>query len=109
MGTHEKDCFIKSKNKCGKSKSAGSLDESEEIDRRTLQLVDSVCAQFETIVMTGSEKLSQRDVHFGQWCGGVRSRNHWEMTTRCKSKNRDRTKQRRFLLCKVKDFECCRL
>ena len=25
----EKDCFIKSKSKCGKGKSAGSLDESE--------------------------------------------------------------------------------
>ena len=28
-------------------------------------------------------------------------RNHWEMTTRCKSKNRDRTRPRRVLLCKT--------
>ena len=32
-----------------------------------------------------------------------------EMTTRCKSKNRDRTRQRRVLLCEMKDFECYRL
>ena len=53
-GHMEKDCFIKSKSKGGKGKSAGSLDESEKMDQRTLQLADSVCAQIETLVMTGS-------------------------------------------------------
>ena len=53
----EKDCFIKSKSKCGRGKSASSLDESEKMDQRTLQLADSVCAHFETIVMTGSGKI----------------------------------------------------
>ena len=59
----EKDCFIKSKSKCGKGKSAGSLDESEKMDQRTLQLADLDCAHCETIAMTGSGKLSQSDVH----------------------------------------------
>ena len=53
-GHMEKNCLIKSKSKFGKSKSASSLDESEKMDQRTLHLADSVCAHFETIVMTGS-------------------------------------------------------
>ena len=43
------------------------------MDQRTLQLADSVCALFETIVMTGSGTIAESDVHSGQWCGGVRS------------------------------------
>ena len=52
--TWKRICFIKSKSKGGKGKSAGSLDESEKMGQRTLQLADSVCAHFETIVMIGS-------------------------------------------------------
>ena len=56
-----------------KAKVQAVLMNLRKMDQRTLQLADSVCAHFETIVMTGNGKLSQSDVRSGQWCGSVRS------------------------------------
>ena len=107
-GHMEKDCFIKSKSKGGNGKSAGSLDESEKnglentsVGRFGLCSIRNHCDDWKwnncgkvTFTLDSGAAVSAAPKSLGD-----------DYT----SKNGDRARPRRVLLCKMKDFECCRL
>ena len=108
--TRKKDGFTKSESKGGKGKSAGSLDESEENGPENTSVGGFGLCSFRN--HNDDWKWNKcRKVTFTLDSGAAVSAAPKSLgdTTRCKSKNRDRTRQRRVLLCKMKDFECCRI
>ena len=73
-GHMEKNCFIKSKSKCDKGKSASSLDESEKNGPENTSVGGFGLCSFRNHCDDWKwNRLSQSNVHPGQWCGSVRS------------------------------------